>query len=399
MNAPRVMGPEVFGLGCRLNIAESERLRELLSGERDLVIVNSCSVTAEAVRHTRRTIRRAREAHPAARLFVTGCAAETEPAELAALPGVDALVSNAAKLDPRSYGASDATVLPAVASPPARTRAFVPIQNGCDHSCTFCIIPQGRGSSRSESIVVVLENVERHLARGIAEIVLTGVDITSWGTDLDGEPPLGSLVAAILDSFPDLARLRLSSLDGAEIDPLLLDLIGSAPRLMPHIHLSLQHGHDLILKRMKRRHSRADAITLVEALRAQRPEIAIGADLIAGFPTETGEHHRANLSLAREIGIVHGHVFPYSPRHDTPAARMPQVDVATIKRRAAELRAEIASTRDGWLTSLIGKPLRVLAERDGKGYAENYARVAAPGIGPGRIATIIPASIEDDLLQ
>ena len=390
---------QVIGLGCRLNIAESERLRELLAHERDLVVVNSCSVTAEAVRQTRRTIRRAREANRAARLIVTGCAAETERAELAAMPAVDALVPNAVKLDVRAYGAKEAEDRRTVPSRVARTRAFVAIQNGCDHSCTFCIIPQGRGPSRSLPVSTVLQEVERHLSRGVAEIVLTGVDVTSWGAELDEQPALGSLVEAILDAFPKLSRLRLSSLDGAEIDPLLLELIGSEARIMPHLHLSLQHGHDLILKRMKRRHSRADAIALVQTLRARRPDIAIGADLIAGFPTETEGHHRANLSLVREIGIVHGHVFPYSPRHDTPAARMPQLDAATIKRRAAELRAEVAATRIEWLASLVGTPLRVLTEKGGKGYAENYARVATPGVEPGHIATIIPTAFEDDLLQ
>ena len=399
MNAPQVIGAQVIGLGCRLNIAESERIGELLAGERNLVVVNSCSVTAEAVRHTRRTIRRAREANPAARLFVTGCAAETERAALAAMPEVDAVVPNAAKLDARKYGVMSPPSLPAVASSATRTRAFVAIQNGCDHSCTFCIIPQGRGPSRSAPIDAVRAEVERQLARGVAEIVLTGVDVTSWGADLAGQPALGSLVAAILDAFPALRRLRLSSLDGAEIDPLLLDLIASEARVMPHLHLSLQHGHDLILKRMKRRHSRADAFALVERLRARRPGIAIGADLIAGFPTESEEHHRANLSLVRELGIVHGHVFPFSPRHDTPASRMPQLDTATIKRRAGEVREAIAATRIEWLTSLVGTPLRVLAERDGKGYAENYARVATPGIEPGRIATITPTAFEDDLLR
>ena len=391
--------PQVIGLGCRLNIAESERLRELLADERDLVVVNSCSVTTEAVRHTRRTIRRARDGNPAARLIVTGCAAETERAELAALPGVDALVPNAVKLDVRQYGVMRPSSLPAVASSFTRTRAFVAVQNGCDHSCTFCIIPQGRGPSRSLPVSTVLREVERHLSRGVAEIVLTGVDLTSWGADLDEQPALGSVVAAILDAFPELSRLRLSSLDGAEIDPLLLELIGSEARIMPHLHLSLQHGHDLILKRMKRRHSRADAIELVEHLRTRRPGVAIGADLIAGFPTETEEHHHANVSLVREAGIVHGHVFSYSARHDTPAARMPQLDIPTIKRRATELRAEVAATRIEWLASLVGTPLRVLAEKDGKGYAENYARVATPGVEPGRIAIIIPKSFEDDLLQ
>ena len=383
----------VIGLGCRLNIAESERIGAMLAGRGDKVVINSCSVTAEAVRHTRRAIRRARRDHPDARLLVTGCAAETERAALAAMPDVDAIVPNALKLLPASYGLN--TPAPA-ARPAVRTRAFVAVQNGCDHACTFCIIPQGRGASRSLPIPEVFRQVA---ACGAAEIVLTGVDVTAWGADLPGAPRLGSLVQAILDHFPGLARLRLSSLDGAEIDPLLFDLIATEPRLMPHLHLSLQHGHDLILKRMKRRHSRAQAFALVERLRARRPDIAIGADLIAGFPTECDEHHAANLSLVRDLGVVHGHIFPFSPRHDTPAARMPQVASETIRRRAVELRAAVAATRSDWLASLVGQPLRVLAERDGKGYAQNYARVATPGIAPGTIATIIPTRLEDDLLQ
>lgn len=389
--------PRVIGLGCRLNIAESEWIGEMLTGRSDLVVVNSCSVTGEAVRNTRRVIRRARRANPTARLLVTGCAAETERVALAAMPEVDALISNAAKLDPFAYGIDAKGRSPVRAS--RRTRAFVPVQNGCDHACTFCIIPQGRGPSRSLTVSEVLSEVETHLVRGVAEIVLTGVDVTSWGADLAGSPRLGELVQAILEHFPALARLRLSSLDGAEIDPLLEDLIADEPRVMPHLHLSLQHGHDLILKRMKRRHSRRDAEGLVDRLRARRPELALGADLISGFPTETEQHHEANLSLVRELGIVHGHVFPFSPRHGTPAARMPQLDPATIAPRAAELRAAVAKTRAEWLASLVGTPLRVLAERGNRGYAENYARVATPGLAPGTVATITPTACEDDLLR
>jgi threonylcarbamoyladenosine tRNA methylthiotransferase MtaB len=392
-----VTAPRVIGLGCRLNIAESERIGEMLTGRSDLVVVNSCSVTGEAVRNTRRVIRRARRANPTARLLVTGCAAETERVALAAMPEVDALISNAAKLDPFAYGIDAKGRSPVRAS--RRTRAFVPVQNGCDHACTFCIIPQGRGPSRSLTVSAVLSEVETHLVRGVAEIVLTGVDVTSWGADLAGSPRLGELVQTILDRFPTLARLRLSSLDGAEIDSLLEDLIADEPRVMPHLHLSLQHGHDLILKRMKRRHSRHDAEGLVDRLRARRPDLALGADLISGFPTETEQHHEANLSLVRELGIVHGHVFPFSPRHGTPAARMPQLDPTTIAPRAAELRAAVALTRAEWLASLVGTPLRVLAERDNRGYAENYARVATPGITPGTVATIIPTACEDDLLR
>lgn len=387
--------PEVISLGCRLNIAESERMRAMMAGERDLVVVNSCAVTREAVRQTRQAIRRARRANPSARLLVTGCAAETEREAIAAMPEVDGLVANAAKLDPRAWNLPE-TAPPA---PKRRTRAFVAIQNGCDHACTFCVIPQGRGRSRSLPIIDVLREIESHLEQGAPEIVLTGVDVTSWGHDLPDRPPLGRLVQAILQTFPDLPRLRMSSLDGIEIDPLLFDLFASENRLMPHLHLSLQHGHDLILKRMKRRHSRAQAVDLVQSLRELRPDLAVGADLIAGFPTESDAHHQANLSIIRELRIVHGHIFPYSPRDNTPAARMPQVDRVTVKARAAELRALAATTQSEWLASLVDKPLSVLAERDGSGYAENFARVALPeGMAAGTIATLTPRAIEGRLL-
>ena len=290
------MGAEVISLGCRLNLSESEELRGILAQEGDLVVINSCAVTAEAVRQTRQAIRRARRDRPEARLLVTGCAAEVERAALSAMPEVDGLIPNTAKLDPRAWN------VPVQRAEMRRhTRAFIAVQNGCDHACTFCVIPQGRGPSRSLPIADALRQVERHLALGSREVVLTGVDLTSWGHDLDGSPALGALVAAILAAFPQLGRLRLSSVDGVEIDPLLLDLIASDSRVMPHVHLSLQHGHDLILKRMKRRHSRAKATELVAQLRAHRPGIAFGADLIAGFPTEDEAAHAANLSISSEL--------------------------------------------------------------------------------------------------
>lgn len=387
--------PTIISLGCRLNISESEQMRAMLAGEDDLVVVNSCAVTSEAVRQTRQAIRRARKDNPDARLLVTGCAADIERDQLAAMPEVDGLIANTAKLDPRAWNVPQSA--PPV--PKQRTRAFIAVQNGCDHSCTFCVIPQGRGQSRSLPIADVLREVERHLSQGAPEVVLTGVDVTSWGHDLPGEPPLGSLVRALLENFPELRRLRMSSLDGVEIDADLFDLFTDDPRMMPHLHLSMQHGHDLILKRMKRRHLRHDAVDLVTRLKARRPDLAIGADLIAGFPTESEEHHQANLSIIRDLAIVHGHIFPYSPRPGTPAALMPQVDRATVKRRAAELRTAVADTRAEWLASLVEKPLSVLAERDGTGYAENFARVALPaGTPPGTIVTITPKSIEDTLL-
>lgn len=366
--------PEVISLGCRLNISESERMKAMLADAGDVVVVNSCAVTTEAVRQTRQAIRKARRARPDARLIVTGCAAEIERDQIADMPEVDGLIANAAKLDPRSWNVP----LPEAPPPPTRTRAFVAVQNGCDHACTFCVIPQGRGVSRSLTIAEVQREVGKHLELGAKEVVLTGVDVTSWGHDLPDAPPLGALVAAVLKANPDLTRLRMSSVDGIEIDSELFEMFASEPRLMPHLHLSLQHGHDLILKRMKRRHSRSDAVDLVRDLKARRPEIAVGADLIAGFPTETEEHHAANLSIIDELDIVHGHIFPYSPRPGTPAARMPQIDRAVVKARAAELRAAVAERRSAWLSNLVGENLSVLAERDGTGYAPNYARVNLP---------------------
>lgn len=390
------MSLEVVSLGCRLNLAEGDRLRGLLGGLDQVTVINSCAVTAEAVRQTRQAIRRARKARPGARLLVTGCAAEVERDMLAAMPEVDGLIANAAKLDPRVWQA-----------PPHRsevrslhTRAFVAVQNGCDHDCTFCVIPRGRGASHSHTVAEVLGEIAQHTAAGVNEVVLTGVDLTAWGGDLPGAPRLGALVAAILATFPALPRLRLSSLDGIEIDAALLDLIATEPRVMPHLHLSLQSGDDMILKRMKRRHTRRDAVELVRALRARRPEIAVGADLIAGFPTEDEAAHRRNLDIVAELGIVHGHIFPYSPRPGTPAARMPQVEHATVKRRAAELRAAVAGEREAWLAGLIGQPLEVLAERDGTGHAPGFARVRLPlGAVVGALVTVTPSRVVEGLLQ
>jgi len=387
--------PQIISLGCRMNIAESERMRAMLAGERDLVVVNSCAVTAEALRQTRQAIRRARRDHPAARLVVTGCAAEIDRAALGAMDEVDALVANAAKLDPRAWNVPG-EVAPL---PPARTRAFVAVQNGCDHACTFCVIPQGRGASRSLTVAEVLHEIDSHLAAGAKEVVLTGVDLTSWGHDLAGSPPLGTLVHTILHELSELTRLRLSSMDGVEIDPLLFDLLAHEERVMPHLHLSLQHGADLILKRMKRRHLRSDAIDLVARLKALRPDIAVGADLIAGFPTEDESHHRENLAIIEELNIVHAHIFPYSPRPGTPAARMPQVPREVIRARAADLRARAAARRAAWLESLVGETLPVLAERDGTGYAPNYARVALPpGTAAGTIIDVTPSEVREGLL-
>ena len=387
--------PEVISLGCRLNIAESERIRALVAHEGDVVVINSCAVTSEAVRATRQAIRKARRARPDARLLVTGCAADIERDQIAAMDEVDGLVPNTDKLDARAWNVPE----PEPVAPHKHTRAFIAIQNGCDHACTFCVIPQGRGKSRSLTIAQVLHEVERHLDHGAAEVVLTGVDVTSWGHDLPGTPPLGALVAAILNAFPHLQRLRMSSLDGVEIDPQLFELLASEKRVMPHLHLSLQHGADLILKRMKRRHLRADALDLVARLKARRPEIAIGADIIAGFPTEDAAHHADNCSIIAELPIVHGHIFPYSPRPGTPAARMPQHARPLIRQRAAELREAVTTARTSWLESLVGEPLEVLTESDGTGYAGNFARVALPdGSVRGSVVTITPNTVKEGLL-
>ncbi|ABD25845.1 MiaB-like tRNA modifying enzyme [Novosphingobium aromaticivorans DSM 12444] len=398
------MSVEVISLGCRLNIAESEAIRGLIADGPPTVVVNSCAVTAEAVRQSRRAVRRLRRENPEARLVVTGCAATIERDAFAGMVEVDAVVPNAAKLEPSSWNApTGARPLPRR----AHTRAFIPVQNGCDHSCTFCIIPQGRGKSVSLPVVDVISAVERaifalrperHLT--VHEVVLTGVDVTSWGADLPSGPALGNLIAAILDAFPELPRLRLSSLDGVEIDPLLFDLITGEPRVMPHVHLSLQSGDDMVLKRMKRRHSRRDAIELVQRMKARRPDIAVGADLIAGFPTETPEMHRNNLSIVRECGIVHGHVFPYSPRPGTPAALMPQVEPAVVRERAAELRAAVATERARWLASLVGKPAQVLAERDGTGHAGHFATYrVTDGVTAGSLVMVTPTKIVEGILE
>jgi threonylcarbamoyladenosine tRNA methylthiotransferase MtaB len=389
----------VVTLGCRLNHAESARLVVALGDRRDTVLVNTCAVTAQAVRQSRRAVRQARG--QGMRVIATGCAATIDPAGFGAL--AHEIILNADKPEgllesPREGGdlRQVGVRLPEVAVfAGAHTRAFVPVQNGCDHSCTFCIIPQGRGPSRSRAIDSVVSEVAELAAAGVAEIVLTGVDVTSYDA-----PDLGTLVAAVLRRVPALPRLRLSSLDGVEIDPLLLELLTGEPRVMPHVHLSLQSGDDLVLKRMKRRHLRADAVTLVERLKAARPEIAIGADIIAGFPTESAAAHASNLSLIEDCAIVHGHIFPYSPRPGTPAARMPQVDPVLVRERAAELRAAVATSRDRWMATKVGKLEPVLAEQDGTGHAPDFARFRLPaGVAPGSIAGLRATAFNDGLLE
>ena len=391
---------EVVTLGCRLNLAESESIRAMLADAgTPTVVVNSCAVTAEAVRQSRRAVRRLRRSHPHARLVVTGCAATIEPDSFSAMAEVDAVVPNTAKADPLVWRPDAAQAPFRQRQSEVHTRAFLPVQTGCDHACTFCIIPQGRGRSLSTPVADVLRVIERHLLLGVNEIVLTGVDVTGWGADLPQAPRLGALVRAILDAFPRLPRLRLSSLDGVEIDGLLFEIITGEARVMPHVHLSLQSGDDMVLKRMKRRHSRAQAVALTDALRHARPDIAIGADLIAGFPTETEAMHAGNLAVVRDCGVVHGHVFPYSPRPGTPAARMPQVAPATIRARAAEIRAAVAAERARWLAALVGCPREVLAERDGTGHSPEFAPYRLPqGTVAGTIVTLTPTRIIEGML-
>jgi threonylcarbamoyladenosine tRNA methylthiotransferase MtaB len=367
---------QVVTLGCRLNHAESARLAAELGEMPDAVLVNTCAVTAEAVRHSRRAVRQARRG--GARVIATGCAATIDPKGFAAL--ADQVIPNADKPQGAVIG--------------RHTRAFVPVQNGCDHACTFCIIPQGRGPSRSRPIEEVVSEIALLVEHGVAEVVLTGVDLTSYAA-----PSLGALVAATLKGVPALPRLRLSSLDGVEIDPQLFELLTQEPQVMPHVHLSLQSGDDLVLKRMKRRHSRSQAIELVERLKTARPEIAIGADIIAGFPTESAEAHRRNLALIEACDIVHGHIFPFSPRPGTPAARMPQVEPPLVRARAAELRAGVVARRERWLDAQVGAVREVLAERDGTGHAPDFARYRLPeGSRPGSIARLRATGLEAGLL-
>jgi threonylcarbamoyladenosine tRNA methylthiotransferase MtaB len=396
-------------MGCRLNLAEGESIRALLTG-RDAIVVNSCAVTNEAVKQTRQAIRRARRERPEAELVVTGCAAQIDPQAFAAMPEVDRVIGNAEKLLPEAW-ASEARVqvqdILAVretaphlaASFSTHARAFVEVQNGCDHRCTFCAIPFGRGNSRSVPAGAVIDRIAM-LAEAHGEVVLTGVDLTSYGHDLPGSPTLGSLVERILKHVPKLQRLRLSSLDGIEVDGRLFALLTQEPRIMPHVHLSLQAGDDLILKRMKRRHNRAQSVALVERLLAARPEIAIGADLIAGFPTEDETMAANTLALIADCGVVHAHIFPYSPRAGTPAARMQQVASNAIRERAARLRAAAAAQRARWLETLVGSRQQVLVERPGdRGHAGNFAevRLSAPR-QTGETVNVTIARVEDGKL-
>jgi len=377
---------EIITFGCRLNALESEVIRRAAAdaGLAGAVIVNTCAVTSEAERQARQAIRRARRQHPGACIIVTGCAAEIARERYAALPEVDCVLDNRAKLHPESYVAAGSRPASpthtlraegAIDGFPGKSRAFLQVQQGCDHRCTFCIIPYARGPSRSVAMGLIVERARRLVAAGYREIVLTGVDLTAYGADLPRKPNLGQMVRRLLAAVPELKRLRLSSLDPAEIDAELWRLLAEEERLMPHLHLSLQAGDDLILKRMKRRHSRADALAAAGRARALRPEVALGADLIAGFPTETEGAFRRSLELIAECGLAFVHVFPYSARSRTPAARMPQLPDPVIKERAARLRAAGETALAAELGSRVGADTEVLIERPGMGRAAFYAAV------------------------
>jgi threonylcarbamoyladenosine tRNA methylthiotransferase MtaB len=406
-------GIDVVTFGCRLNTYESEVMKReaeaaglgALSG--GAVIFNTCAVTAEAVRQARQAIRKARREQPGARIIVTGCAAQTDPAGFAGMDEVDLVLGNEEKLKAHNYralpdfGVNDTekarvndimsvteTASHMVDAIEGRARAFVQVQNGCDHRCTFCIIPYGRGNSRSVPMGAVVEQVRRLAGNGYREVVLSGVDMTSYGADLPGAPRLGRLVRSILRQVPDLDRLRLSSIDSIEADDDLMEAIATEPRLMPHLHLSLQAGDDMVLKRMKRRHLRDDSIRFCEDVRRLRPDIVFGADIIAGFPTETEAMFENSLSIVEACGLTHLHVFPYSPREGTPAARMPQVARRTVKERAARLRAAGERAHLRHLDALAGSTQRVLVEREVLGRTEGFTLVALGEGEPGQIVTV-----------
>nr|WP_213395846.1 tRNA (N(6)-L-threonylcarbamoyladenosine(37)-C(2))-methylthiotransferase MtaB [Yoonia sp.] len=382
--------------GCRLNAYETEAMKELAAqaGVQDAVIINTCAVTSEAVRKARQDIRKLRRDHPDARIIVTGCAAQTEPDTFARMAEVDLVIGNTEKMDPATWarltpdliGQTEPVQVDDIMSVTetaghlidgfgTRSRAYVQVQNGCDHRCTFCIIPFGRGNSRSVPAGVVVDQIKRLVNRGYAEVVLTGVDLTSWGADLPSAPKLGDLVMRILKLVPDLPRLRISSIDSIEVDDNLLAAIATEPRLMPHLHLSLQHGDDLILKRMKRRHLRDDAIRFCETARRLRPDMTFGADIIAGFPTETEEMFANSLALVRDCDLTWLHVFPYSARPGTPAARMPAVNGAAIKDRAARLRAAGDAQVSTHLAAQIGRTHHILMESPRMGRTEQFTEV------------------------
>ncbi|MFN3362984.1 MAG: tRNA (N(6)-L-threonylcarbamoyladenosine(37)-C(2))-methylthiotransferase MtaB [Allorhizobium sp.] len=409
MTSARQRAVEVITFGCRLNTYESEVMKAeaAKAGLDSAILVNTCAVTSEAVRQARQAIRRARRENPEARIIVTGCAAQTEAQNFAAMPEVDAVLGNEEKLKAEHYrrlpdfGVSaeeklavndimsvTETAPQMVAHIDGHVRGFLQVQNGCDHRCTFCIIPYGRGNSRSVPMGAVVEQARKLVENGYREVVLTGVDATSYGADLPGNPTLGLLAKTLLKQVPEILRLRLSSIDSIEADNHLFDLIADERRFMPHLHLSLQHGDDMILKRMKRRHSRSDAIAFAEQVRRLRPGFAFGADMIAGFPTETEEMAANSARLAEEIGIAHLHVFPYSPRPGTPAARMPQLDRALVKARAAGLRAVAERLQAMHLASRVGTRQKLLVERNEMAHTEDFTLVATPGMTPGSLIEV-----------
>ncbi|WP_172298136.1 tRNA (N(6)-L-threonylcarbamoyladenosine(37)-C(2))-methylthiotransferase MtaB [Pseudoruegeria sp. HB172150] len=412
--------PKFTTLGCRLNAYETEAMKELAAahGVGDAVIVNTCAVTQEAVRKARQEIRRLRRENPTARVIVTGCAAQTDPDSFAAMAEVDHVIGNAEKMQPATWrglapdliGQTEPVQVDDIMSVTetaghlidgfgTRSRAYVQIQNGCDHRCTFCIIPFGRGNSRSVPAGVAVDQIRRLVERGYNEVVLTGVDLTSWGQDLPGEPRLGDLVMRILKLVPDLPRLRISSIDSIEADENLMRAIAEEPRLMPHLHLSLQAGDDMILKRMKRRHLRDDAIRFCEEARALRPDITFGADIIAGFPTETEVMFENSLKLVEDCGLTWLHVFPYSPRPGTPAARMPQVHGTAIKNRAARLRAAGTEAVAKHLTAQVGQDHAVLMESPTLGRTAQFAEVTFTAPQPeGQIVSTRIASHDGNRL-
>lgn len=401
------MSIETLTFGCRLNAYEGEVMKAEAekAGLDNTIIINTCAVTSESVRQAKQAIRKAKRERPERRIIVTGCAAQTEARTFGDMAEVDLVIGNADKLKAESYApiafgiplndkvqvndimSVRETAAHLIEGMDGRTRAFVQVQNGCDHRCTFCIIPYGRGPSRSVPMGLVVEQIRKLVGNGYREVVLTGVDITSYGPDLPGTPTLGKLVQQILRHVPDLPRLRISSIDSIEADPAFYDAIASDRRLMPHLHLSLQSGDDIILKRMKRRHSRADALEVVAKLRALRPEIVFGADIITGFPTETDEMFENSFSFVTEAALTYLHVFPYSPRPGTPAARMPQVDGRIAKQRAARLRAVGETQFEKLALSRIGMIENVLVERDGIGRQEQFIPVSVPGHVQGEIVS------------
>jgi threonylcarbamoyladenosine tRNA methylthiotransferase MtaB len=397
--APRPDDVKVVTFGCRLNACESEVIRARAAAESvsDTIVFNTCAVTAEAVRQARQAIRKARRERPNSRLVATGCAVQIDPDAVAAMGEIDVVLGNAAKTRPGALAASGERVrVEGIMSArsawnhggavSASGRSYVAIQNGCDHRCTFCVIPLGRGNARSAPAETVVARIKGSVAAGAKEVVLTGVDLTSWGGDLAGAPSLGDLVVEILARTPELCRLRLSSIDAAEVDPVLLACFASESRLMPHVHLSLQAGDDIILKRMKRRHSRAQALDLIASVREARPDVALGADLIAGFPTETEAAFQRTLDFVEEASLAFLHVFPYSPRPMTPAARMPQLAPATIKARAARLRQAGEAAHVRHLDRKLGVTTRALVEGDGAARAEDFTRVVFDGeVRPGTL--------------